>query len=281
MIRAISEWVKLSFRRDHQARPAGPTFSSGLVLILAIFWWGNSWAQTSTHPTGENNPAQMEQARKWIQNSITSYGGTERLTAIASLSYSNQSVGADGKTVKFQVYFKGMDKFRSEVTGENFFAMTVTNGPTAWLKSESTIVDLVAGDVQALKVSSQIQSQPYAVYDLLTKFWAKAGVSAGNTDIHLIGVSGFLDKNYTRGEITLDAKTALMRRFQYEEEVDTPQGQGIRKVDLTYEDYKTFSGIQLPTRVTAVQGGVKSVITFSDFRVNPELPDSFFEKPKP
>lgn len=230
--------------------------------------------------SGENDPARFEQARKWIEGSITSYGGNHRLTSITDLSFVSQSTGPEGAPAQFKVYFKGPEKFRSEVFGTNFFAMTITDGPNAWLKSDQTLIELSAGDVEPLKLTTMLQSQPYVLFDRLTKFWAQGDRTIDGIRYLMVGVSGFLGKNYTRGEIALDPQTFLIRRFEYEEEVETKQGKGVRKHELHYEDYRAVDGIQLPSRVLSIQTGNQSVTTFSEFKINPGIPDSFFEKPK-
>jgi len=258
------------------------------VLCLGFFAvMSDGYAQVAPRPgetgkeiSGENDPARFEQAKKWITRSIAAYGGDERLTAITDLSFTSQSTGQDGQPVQFKVYFKGTDKFRSEVSGANFFAMTIADGPSAWLKSDQTLIDLTAGDVESLEISTQLQSQPYAIYDRLAKFWAKGEQMQEGVSYEVIGVSGFLGKNFIRGEISLDSQTSLIRRFEYEEEVETRQGRGINKYAFRYEEYRSFDGIQLPTRVLSIQSGVKSTVTFSEFKINPGIPDSFFEKPK-
>ncbi|MBZ5538001.1 MAG: outer membrane lipoprotein-sorting protein [Acidobacteriia bacterium] len=251
---------------------------SGLTLVAA----GQAAprpGERSKEKSGENDPARFEEAKKWIARSVSAYGGEERLAGITDLSFASESAGPQGHPVKFKVYYKGTDRFRSEVSGSDFFAMTIVNGPSAWLKSEQTLIELTASDTEPLKISTQLQSQPYDIFDRLTKFWAEGERSIEGVRYLVIGTSGFLGKNFARGEISLDSQTFLVRRFEYEEEVETKQGRGVNKFDMRYEDYRAFGGIQFPTRVRSNQPGAASTITFSDFKVNPGVPDSFFEKP--
>ena len=262
----------------------------GLLLYLGLLFPGPAQvAAGQTKPRSgegakekswENDPAHVEEAKQWIARSIAAYGGDERLAAITDLSFASQSSGPQGQPVKFKVYYKDTDKFRSEVTGSDFFAMTIVNGTSAWLKSEQTLIELTAGDAEPLKISTQLQSQPFDIFDRLTKFRAEGERSLEGVRYLVIGTSGFLGKNFARGEISLDPQTFLIRRFEYEEEVETKQGRGVNRYDLRYEDYRAFGGIQFPTRVRSIQPGAASTTTFSDFKVNPGVPDSFFEKPK-
>lgn len=236
--------------------------------------------ETQKSVSGENDPVRVEQARSLLAKSIEAYGGALRLTGITDLSFTSQSVTEGGQAAQFKVYFKGSDKFRSEILGSNYFAMTITNGPNAWLKSDSTLIELTRSDVESLKLSTLLQSQPYLLFDRLAKFWDEGERVIEGNMFHLVGTSGFLGSNFTRGEISLDPKTLLIRRFEYEEEVESKQGRGVKKCDLRFETYQTTGGITLPTQVISLQSGLKSTITFSDFKINPDIPDSFFEKPK-
>ena len=269
-------------------------FYRGLIFLLAVLWLqamtpaqtAQPSRATSQKSTGENDPARQEEARRWISRSIAAYGGENRLLAITDVSFSSHSTGPSGAPIQFKVYFKGGDKFRSEVTGSGegagikFFAMTIANGPSAWLKTDESVIDLVAGDVESLKVSTLIQSQPYALFDRLTKFWALGDRTVDGVTYQMVGVSGFLANHYTRGEISLDPQSFLIRRFEYEEEVETKEGKGVRKNDLRYEGYQPFEGIMLPTRVVSQTGEAKSSTTFSDFKINSGVPDGYFDKPK-
>jgi outer membrane lipoprotein-sorting protein len=240
--------------------------------------------------SGENDPARIEEAKRWIARSLAAYGGNERLAALTDLSFESQSptTATNNPIIRFKVYFKGTDKFRSEVSGSksgevsgsDFFAITIINGPSAWLKSEQTLIELTAGDAEPLMISTQLQSQPYVIFDRLTKFWTEGERTVDGVRYAVIGTSGFLGKNFARGEISLDLQTFIIRRFEYEEEVEAKQGRGVNKYDLRYEDYRAFGGIQFPTRVRSIQPGATSTTTFSDFKVNPGVPDSYFEKPK-
>jgi outer membrane lipoprotein-sorting protein len=229
--------------------------------------------------SGENDPARFEEAKKWIARSLAAYGGTSRLAALTDLTFGSESAGAS-PSVKFKVYFKGSDKFRSEVSGSNFFAITIVNGPSAWLKSDQVLTELTASDTEPLMISTQLQSQPYVIFDLLTKFWAEGERTVDGVRYAVIGTSGFLAKNFARGEIFLDPQTFLIRRFEYEEEVEGKQGRGVKKYELRYDDYHTTDGISWPSRVVSVQSGAVSTLSLSDFKVNSGVPDSFFEKPK-
>lgn len=260
-----------------------------MLMCLAVWLLTSPWvsaqsvrpsSMTPQQSTGENDPARQEEARREIARSIAAYGGETRLLSITDLSFSSQSTGQTGPPVQFKVYFKDADKFRSEVTGSNFFAMTIANGPSAWLKTDQSVIDLVAGDVESLKVSTLVQSQPYALFDRLTKFWALGDRTVDGVTYQMVGVSGFLANHYTRGEISLDSQNFLVRRFEYEEEVETQGGKGIRKNDLRYDGYQTFDGILLPTRVVSQMGEAKSVVAFSDFKINSGIPGSYFDKPK-
>ncbi len=272
--------------KKYQCRSAvSRCFFFGVILLFFLVVAAEAQKERPLAPstgssTGENDPARQEEAKRSISRSIAAYGGEDRLLAITAVSFASQSTGSDGKPIQFKVYFKDNDKFRSEVTGPDFFAMTIANGPSAWMKSDQTLIDLVSGDVEALKISTLIQSQPYALYDRLTKFWAEGERSTGDATYQLIGVSGFLGTDYTRGEIYLDPTTFLIRRFEYEEEVETKQGKGVRKAELRYDNYKTFDGVLLPTVVTTFQGENKSVVTYTEFKINPDLPDNYFDKPK-
>ncbi len=258
------------------------------LVLLVLFSTPMGLLSQTGKPSGaalspispENDPARFEEAKRWISHSIEAYGGNQRLTAILDLSFASKSTGQDGQPVQFKVYFKGSDRFRSEVTGTNFFAATIANGPSAWLKSDQILIELTSGDVDPLEVSTLLQSQPYIIYDRLAKWWDQGLKMVEGTQYQAVGVSGFLAKSYTRGEILLDPITFLIRRFEFEQEVESKQGKGVRKYDLWYEAYKSFDGVQLPTRVTSVQGGVKSIVTLSDFKINAGIPDSYFEKPQ-
>ncbi len=254
-----------------------------VVLFLSPIFCA---AQTKQAPrerprssSGENDPARQEDAKRWIARSIAAYGGRDRLLGITDISFSSQSIGQEGKPAQFKVYLKGKDKFRSEVTGSDFFAMTIANGPSAWLKSGPTLIDLVSSDVEPLKISTMIQAQPFAIYDLLTKFWAVGDRAIDGVTYQIVGASGFFGTYYVRGELTLDPQSFLIRRFEYEEEVEGKTGKGVRKSDIHYDDYRSFDGIQLPTRVTSIQAPSKSTVTFSEFKINSGIPDSYFEKP--
>lgn len=228
---------------------------------------------------GENDPARLEQARQWISKSIEAYGGNDRLTAITDISFVSRSTGQDGQPIQFKVYIKGTDKFRSEVTGSSYFAITIANGPNAWLKSDQTLIELAASDVEGLRLSTLLQAQPYAIFDRLSKFWVQEERLVEGAKFLIIGVSGFLGTHYTRGEISLEPQTFLIRRFEYEEEVESRQSRGVVKRDLHYDAYQAVSGIQLPARVTSVLSGVKSTSTFAEIKINSGIPESFFEKP--
>jgi outer membrane lipoprotein-sorting protein len=232
--------------------------------------------------SGENDPARFDEAKKWIARSLAAYGGSERLAAITDLSFESQSPTKEisHPSLNFKVYFKGSDKFRTEVSGSDFFALTIVNGPGAWLKSEQTLIELMAGDVEPLMISTELQSQPYAIYGLLTKFWSKGDRTVDGVRYAVIGTSGFLGKNFARGEISLDPQTFLIRRFEYEEEVEGKQGLGVKKYELHYDDYHTTDGISWPSHVVSIQSDVTSTLTLSNFKFNPGVPDSFFEKPK-
>jgi outer membrane lipoprotein-sorting protein len=288
--------VNLQMKTEDRKRRPQPSYPFALVVSMATLLLieclasiqlcgmaqstPRTPAEGSKSASGENDSARFEEARKLIAASIAAYGGDDHLTSITDLSFASQSVGQDGQAVQFKVYFKGADKFRSEVTGPSYFAVTIANGPSAWLKTDLTLIELVSSDVEALKISTLLQSQPYVIFDRLAKFWAAGERTVDGTKYQMIGVSGFLGSNFVRGEIALDPQTNLIRRFEYEEEVETKQGKGVRKYELRYEDYRSVGGIQLPTRVISNQSNVRSTASLSDLKINPGIPDSFFEKPK-
>lgn len=286
--RPVNPQVRCLFNRV-RSRTGQLMLGSGVWLIISVAGGLSGWGQTrpAERPretpksvSGENDPVRVEGARSLIAKSIEAYGGTARLTGIANLSFVSQSATEGGQAAQFKVYLKGSEKFRSEILGPNFFAMTIADGPNAWLKSDSTLIELAASDVQSLKLSTLLQSQPYMLFDRLAKFWDEGErVVEGNT-LHLLGTSGFLGTNFTRGDISLDPRTLLIRRFEYEQEVESPQGRGVKKYDLRFETHQSAEGVFFPTKVISIQSGTKSTITISDFKINPDIPDSFFDKPK-
>ena len=94
-------------------------------------------------------------------------------------------------------------------------------------------------------------------------------------------VSGFIEGEYVRGRLSLDAATNLIYKYEYEIERELPKGKGIVKGEERYLRYAEKEGFKYPAEVVSKQAQKTSRLKLLSVSFNSMLSDDLFQNPVP
>jgi|WetSurMetagenome_2_1015567.scaffolds.fasta_scaffold64610_2 hypothetical protein len=228
------------------------------------------------------NPA-VEKAEMILKKSLDAYGGEDAILAIQNASYEYQvqtAEGSEGKPVKTKSMFQGETQFRSEVNQDGQSVITVLNDDKAWTVVAGTLIPVDRRALLALKTSLVIKFRPELLLLSFPKHRFTLRTQEGQRTLDLIDVSGFLEGEYLRGRLSIDAANNLVFRFEYELEREFPQGKGIVRGEEQYLSYQLIEKKQVPLVIVSKQGAQNSQLTVQTARFNTTLDSSLFAMPE-
>jgi outer membrane lipoprotein-sorting protein len=209
-----------------------------------------------------------ESAEEIFNKSIAATGA-DKEGSIKS-SYMEIAVSVMGMEIPSKVWKSG-DKFRLESNQMEQDIVVTYNGKKGWTKMAGNVMEMPADQVQ------QTQKQTEPPVNPLKDIQNQEGIKiekAGKTKID--GVTTFnikvTDKDGKVSNFYIDSKTYLIVKMTGTSERGP--------IEVKFKEYKDFDGIKMPTKILVSVGGMEMTTSVKDFKVNPDINDSLFEKPE-
>jgi outer membrane lipoprotein-sorting protein len=231
----------------------------------------------------KSNPA-SEKAEEILQKSLLAYGGESKILSLTDGSYEYQ-VESGGtsptKPITVRTYFKGQEYFRTEASGDNLDAVTVLNGDQGWVKVGDTSLTISRKEINPMKSGMVVQLRPDILLLSFPKRRFTGQVEEDGRSLNQMEVSGFIEGEYVRGRLSLDAATNLIYKYEYEIERELPKGKGIVKGEERYLRYAEKEGFKYPAEVVSKQAQKTSRLKLLSVSFNSMLSDDLFQNPVP
>ncbi len=232
------------------------------LTVMAFVVCASLWAHATT-------------INEVIANHIQAIGGEAAVRALNSLKVSG-TVSVRGMETEFTQFFKAGDKMRMEMQIMGNSMVQAYDGTTAWAIQPWEGPDpVVMPEDQAATAKRQanfkgdfIDPDKYGI-----SFELKGSVDIDETTAYAVEVT------YSDGmkkTVYIDAITWLPIKA-----VSTMNMMGQEaQVEVTYDNYRDVSGVQLPTKIEfAVDGDVFTSMNWVNIEVNPTLNDALFAFP--
>ncbi len=211
-----------------------------------------------------------------LAKNLEARGGLAKLKGITSLSFDGTMSMAQGMEMTFTQSTKRPSKYRMDLTVQGMSMIQAYDGTTAWAVSP------MAGNKPEKQPATEAKRlAEQADMDGLLVDWKTKGYTlelVGPEDID--GATAYkikvTDKDKDVKFVFIDATTWLdaklsMRINMMGQEAD---------VDLFLSNYQDVAGVQTPMQMEMRQDGqVMMVITYSNPKVNVDIPDSRFAFP--
>ncbi len=206
------------------------------------------------HSTSTSGTSSLPTAREVLDRYVVALGGRDAILKHKSSTVRGRielpERGESYEAVLYAMPFRRLEKI-IRPGGEEY--VSGFNGQANWKRTEDDSVDLYS----SLTVVSSVRSPEVAD---VTEF-------AGHTSYRLRGVNG--DGRNT--ELFYDRQTGLLRGYH----VPSKCGDAWNEVTETFDDYRDFGGVKVPTRITYTSGSKSSVITISEVTYDDVDPSVF------
>ncbi len=225
-----------------------------------------------------------ERAEEILQKSLLAYGGESRILSLKTGSYEYQveSQGTSaGAPIVVKTYFKDEQSFRSEASGDNLNAVTVLNGEQGWVKVGDTSLMLSKKEITPMRSGMVAQLRPDLLLLSFPKRRFTGQIEEDGRHLNQVEVSGFIEGEYVRGRLSMDAETSLLHKYEYEIEREFPKGKGVIKGEERYLSYAEKDGFKYPAEVLSKQAQKTSRLKLLNVFFNPKLSDDLFQNPAP
>ncbi len=174
-----------------------------------------------------------------------------------------------GMTMPSKSYQKG-EKYRIETSQMGQDVIITFNGEKGWMKMGDNVMEMPADKVE----QGRSQAEP-----MISGF--KRKIDEEGIKIEKVGKSKIDGVNAYHikltdndGQVThlyINSNNYLIIKMTASSE----QGD----VEVLFDDYKDFDGVKLPSKTTIKASGMEIVSVIEDYKINPDLEDSLFEKP--
>lgn len=281
-INTLSLIVALYFSLTFSLPLSGSPIPPGTTLPPAATPKADPTAPQTQLAPAAPNPA-VEKAEVILKKSVDAFGGEDAILAIQNASYEYQVQSAEGpesKPIQTRSMFQGETQFRSEVNQDGQSVVTVLNDDKAWTVVAGTLIPVDKKALLALKTSLVIKFRPDLLLLSFPKHRFTLRTQEGQRTLDLIDVSGFLEGEYLRGRLSIDASTNLVFRFEYELEREFPQGKGIVRGEEQYQSYQLIEKRQVPLVIVSKQGAQNSRLKVQTARFNTSMDSSLFAMPE-
>lgn len=209
-----------------------------------------------------------ESADDIFKKSIAASGG-DKINNLKS-SYMEISMSVMGMEMPSKVWKKG-EKFRLEANQMGQDVVVTYNGKKAWAKMAGNVVEMP--DDQLAQTQKQTEPPVNPLKDIQNQEGVKIE-KVGKAKID--GVTTYnikvTDKEGEVSNFYINSKTYLLVKMTGTSERGP--------IEVQFKEYKDFDGIKMPTKILVNVGGMSMTTNVKDFKINPDLKDSLFEKPE-
>ena len=217
--------------------------------------------------------------RKVLTSSIKALGGLEKIKEIKNISIVKETklITPQGE---FKIPNKEIivypDKIRSEANMPFGKIIVVVDGEKGWMKGPQGIQDLPESQLKDQKegikrdtiwILKNIEKEKLRIQALEPE-----EIEGKKVNIVLI-----VDKEGNSIKFAFDPENGLILRKSYQGKTMM----GPAKIDEFYSDYREVSGIKIPFHIVINANGKKfAEEEIKEVKINSEIPESLFEKPK-
>lgn len=276
--------------------PIGPLFS----FYFCLPFWDNALLARERPPElgnecptctvnlfgvtqAKSNPS-SEKAEDVLQKSLLAYGGESKILSLTDGFYEYQVESGEtspSKPITVRTYFKGQGYFRTEASGDNLDAITILNGDQGWVKVGDTSLTISRKEISPMRSGMVVQLRPELLLLSFPKRRFTGQVEEDGHRLNQMEVSGFIEGEYVRGRLSLDAATSLIYKYEYEIERELPKGKGIVKGEERYIRYSEKEGFKYPAEVVSKHAQKTSKLRLLSVSFNSTLSDDLFQNPVP
>ncbi len=207
-------------------------------------------------------------AEEIIDKSIAAVGG-DKIDNLKA-SFMEISMNVMNMEIPSKVWKAG-DKFRLESNNMGQEILVVYNGKKGWLKMAGNVNEMPEAQVEQTR--KQIEPPTNPLKSMLKKEGTKVE-KVGKVKID--GVTAFnikiTEKDGTVSNFFINSKTYLVMKMTGKSERGP--------VEIHFKDYKDYDGIKMPAKIEINAGGMSMTMTIKEFKPNPKIKSSLFEKPK-
>ena len=206
-----------------------------------------------------------------INQSVKAYGGHAKILSLKSFMFEYQvkSISQKNATPLFiRTYFNDTDFFRSEIIGGNPRVITVLNKNRGWVEVDGTRFSRSAKSLSPLRNETLSLLRPDLLLLIFSKHRYSGHINEEGRSLEQVLISGFIDSDYIRGRLSINSKTFLVEKYEFEIERETKDGTGIFQGQNHYLKYNQINGFKLPQEILSRQSGKTSHILITSTTLN-------------
>lgn len=225
-----------------------------------------------------------EQAPGLINAALEAYGGSAKVLSLRSfvVEYNVQSTSqSDFNPISAKTYFKDTDQFRSEIWDGNLQVSTVLSRDQSWVEVNGTTISRPQKELTPLRNETLSLLRPELLLLIFSKYRYDGHIKEKQGRMHQIQISGFVDGEYIRGRLSINGKTFLIEKYEFEIEREMTSGPGIFQGQIDYLKYSAVKGFKFPSKILSRQAGKTSYITVTTATLNEPIDENFFRKTVP
>ena len=225
-----------------------------------------------------------EQAPVLINKALKAYGGTAKVLSLRSFifEYNIQSTSQpDANPISAKTYFKDSDQFRSEIWDGNLQVVTVLSKDQGWVEIDGTTISRPEQELTPLRNETLSLLRPELLLLIFSKYRYSGHIKEKQGRMDQIQISGFVDGEYIRGRLSINGKTSLIEKYEFEIEREMQSGPGIFQGQIHYLKYSEAKGFKFPAKILSRQAGNTSYITVTMATLNEPIDENLFRKTVP
>jgi len=230
-----------------------------------------------TAPVGEQAPGLINEALK-------AYGGSAKVLSLKSfvVEYNIQSTSqSDLNPISAKIYFKDTDQFRSEIWDGNLQVSTVLSRDQSWVEVNGTTISRPQKELTPLRNETLSLLRPELLLLIFSKYRYDGHIKEKQGRMHQIQISGFVDGEYIRGRLSINGKTFLIEKYEFEIEREMISGPGIFQGQIHYLKYSAVKGFKFPSKILSRQAGKTSYIRVTTATLNEPIDENLFQQAVP
>jgi hypothetical protein len=226
-------------------------------------------------PAVAQSDARLPTAQEVLDRNVKATGGAAALLRYKSMTVRGHlAIPAKNVTLETVDYTKGGDRMLQVVTlPDGTLTMSGFDGTTSWGLDGSGKASVDSGDV--IKTTARDADMYYHLH-VMKYFRSMKVVSVddfnGHSCYHLEGVNNWGKTN----EQFYDRETGLLIGYRF----NTAWRGGNGDASQTFEDYKNFGGVLMPTKMTSRDGNDVYISTVTSVTYD-DVADSVFALPEP